>query len=180
MLGFALGGTSALCAGTADAVVYKRMFASVCQPANGTTTAYQATDKFFGMFNGSSSELDVICPVVDNTSMPNTAAGKLTKIQVYGQDTNASSGPAFAIAVKVCARAKDSAGLTCGTGRDSHAGTSATFTGNTIITMSTASHLSALGTDGQFLYLWITLPRLTAGAAAETGSFLRAIYFEKP
>jgi hypothetical protein len=177
LLGFALGGTSTLLTSTADAA-YKRVFGSVCHPANGTTAHYQATDKFFGLFNTASSTLNVVCPLVDNTTMPNTPAGKLTKIDVYGEDKNATSGRA--IVVRVCARESGSAAMECGTSRSSHSGTSATFTGHTIITMSTSSHLSQLGTSGEIIYLWVTLPGLPAGADPTTGSVLRGILMENP
>jgi hypothetical protein len=172
LAGVALGVTFAA-APTAFAK-YKRMVGSVCQATYmGHPHRYEGSDTDYGIYNFSNFRPSLICPVPNNTAMPNTAAGKLTQIWVGASDGNAVSGEA--VNARLCARAALSPGVNCGSPASSHDYHPATWTTpHTFLKLHANAHLWPLGTEGQILYLFVTMPY------GSGQSRIRSLYFEAP
>ncbi len=172
LAGIALG--AAFAVAPSAVAKYRRTVASVCQATSMTHPhRYEGSDSDYGIYNGSNFRPSWICPVPNSTFMPNSAAGKLTEIWVGASDGNAQSGES--VTAKVCARAALSSGVSCGSYASSHDYHPSTWTTtHTFLKLNAGAHLWPLGTEGQILYLWVTMP------SGDQMSRLRSLYFVAP
>jgi hypothetical protein len=170
VVGVTLGALSARVEATS-----RRYTGSMCQPqyADLALTHY-TTDNEFGLVNEATSVINVTCPLMDNTSVPNTSTSKLTLVEVHGEDNNNDVGSAGAIIARVCARSAGGPGVNCGNPRSSHDAdidTDGNRIGGVKLTMG-PSYLTKLGTTGNIIYVWVQMPANDGGSQSK----LRTVY----